>query len=94
MFVSSEFIYAVIDYLPGGTLFDEVKQMQSAKVKYNPIEEARVAHNLISGLDHLRSKRIVHRDIKLENILIRPATSIQEKSYIICDFGLATWIDE
>lgn len=93
MFISSEFIYAVIDYLPGGTLFDEVKLMQSAKARYSTVEERRVAHNLVSGLENLRIKRIVHRDIKLENILIRPATSTVEKAYIICDFGLATWID-
>jgi serine/threonine protein kinase len=68
--------------------------MQAERRKYEKANEYRVCTNLLSALEHLRSKRIVHRDLKLENILIRPATSSNEKGYVLCDFGLATWIDE
>ena len=84
----------MLEYLPGGTLFEEVKKTQSERRRYDKPDEYRVCQNLMNALEHLRSKRIVHRDLKLENILIRPATSNQEKGYVICDFGLATWIDE
>jgi serine/threonine protein kinase len=43
------------------------------------------------GLEHLRQKRIVHRDLKLENIMIRILPNGQ-KQYVITDFGLSNWM--
>lgn len=45
------------------------------------------------GLDFLRQRRIIHRDIKMENILIRN-NSQNMRDYVISDFGLATWVGE
>lgn len=45
------------------------------------------------GLDYLRERRIVHRDIKMENILVRIKHD-QTKEYVISDFGLASWIGD
>jgi serine/threonine protein kinase len=45
------------------------------------------------GLEHLRQKRIVHRDLKLENIMVR-LNKDKSKDYVIADFGLACWIGE
>lgn len=48
-----------------------------------------VLQDILEGLEHLRTKRIIHRDLKLENILIRETNGKQE--CIISDFGLAIW---
>ncbi len=45
------------------------------------------------GLDFLRQRRIIHRDIKMENILIR-RNSQGGRDFVISDFGLATWVGE
>jgi calcium/calmodulin-dependent protein kinase I len=47
---------------------------------------------LVLALDYLRERRIVHRDIKLENILIREIGGTKE--YVLSDFGLACWTGE
>jgi serine/threonine protein kinase len=44
-------------------------------------------------LDHASQKRIIHRDLKLENIMIR-INKNKTKDYVITDFGLANWIGE
>ena len=46
---------------------------------------------LLKGLAHMHSKRIMHRDLKPQNIMLRYAKSWET---VIVDFGLATWADE
>ena len=41
-------------------------------------------HDIVCGLDALFSKKIIHRDLKFENILIS-----KEKIAKLADFGLA-----
>lgn len=40
---------------------------------------------IISGLKHIHSKGIAHRDIKIDNILI------EQGKFKICDFGSASF---
>jgi serine/threonine protein kinase len=39
----------------------------------------------------MRQKRIVHRDLKLENIMIR-INADKSKDYVVTDMGLSNWI--
>ena len=47
-----------------------------------------IMRNLLRGVQHLHGKNIVHRDIKLANILVDADCNIK-----ICDFGLARTLD-
>lgn len=42
-------------------------------------------------IQHIHDQHIIHRDIKLENIILRNANSITD--IVIADFGLADFYD-
>jgi len=75
-------IYLVLEYLPGGTLLKEItfKTLTENEVKI-------IIKIILRGLEYCHSKRIMHRDLKLDNLLLKRKgdfTSIK-----IIDFGLA-----
>lgn len=80
VFQNVETIYFVMPYVQGGELYTHLK-----KNKRFPEEVVKFyAIQIILGLGYLHDKGIIHRDLKLENILI------DEEGYLkIIDFGLA-----
>lgn len=57
--------YLAMEYLSGETLKSVLK-----KGKMIPGEAARVAYQVLRGLQHLHEKELVHRDIKPENLML------------------------
>lgn len=45
--------------------------------------------NLLSALHYLHSNRVLHRDLKPQNILLNNFQNIDEMEAKLCDFGLA-----
>ena len=75
-FESEKYIFIIMEYISGGTLQSFVKKRRklnekTAKIFYKQI---------IESIKYIHSKNIVHRDIKLENILIDLNNNIK-----ICD---------
>ena len=83
----------ITEYCEGGELFDQVK---------NQLSETQIAvifKQVLSGLAYLHSNNIVHRDLKLENILIheieKSKTTGEDLFNIkIIDFGTARIFDK
>lgn len=46
---------------------------------------------ILSGLEELDTNGIIHRDIKLENLMLRSKNSLEP---VIVDFGLAVYADD
>lgn len=65
---------------PGGELFDHILAHKYLKER----DACRLFAQLISGVSYLHQKKIVHRDLKLENLLLD-----RNRNVIITDFGFA-----
>jgi protein-serine/threonine kinase len=64
----------------GGELFEHILANKYLKER----DAAKLFAQLISGVDYLHRKQIVHRDLKLENLLLD-----KHRNIIITDFGFA-----
>ena len=70
----------ILEYASGGELFDYILNHRYLK---DP-QARRLFAQLVSGVGYLHKKGIVHRDLKLENLLLD-----RNKNIIITDFGFA-----
>lgn len=80
-FEDERFVYMVLELCAGGDLYRRLRAV-------GPLSEAEAAAymgQLLAGLAYLHSRRIMHRDLKLSNLLL----SHDRRRLRIADFGLA-----
>lgn len=84
-----EKMYVILQNIKDGELFDYLIEGGTL-----PADEAtRIVYKLVKILKYLKELRIMHRDIKTENILIsKNKRGLADKVYLI-DFGLARYVD-
>ncbi|KAJ3385642.1 hypothetical protein HDU92_002958 [Lobulomyces angularis] len=81
---TQQYIGMVMEIASGGELFEHILARKYLKEK----EACRYFVQLISGLQYLHAHKYVHRDLKLENLLLDGNRNI-----IITDFGFANKSD-
>ncbi|CAG8497322.1 9408_t:CDS:10 [Paraglomus brasilianum] len=84
VFETDKYIGIIMEYASGGELFDHILAHRYLKER----DACRLFAQLISGVDYLHQKHIVHRDLKLENLLLD-----RNRNIIITDFGFANQFD-
>lgn len=86
---TDEYVYLIMEFLKAGDLLEDL----SEKKTYSEREASKMVADLASAIAYLHSQSIVHRDLKLENILIQNFNdgTITLK---LGDFGLAEKLDE
>ncbi|KAF8498391.1 kinase-like domain-containing protein, partial [Gautieria morchelliformis] len=75
----------VLQYASGGDLFDHI--LSHEHLKYQ--NTCKLFAQLISGISYMHAKNIVHRDLKLENLLLDTNHNL-----LITDFGFANRFDQ
>ncbi|KAG0047690.1 hypothetical protein BGZ83_007298 [Gryganskiella cystojenkinii] len=81
---TERYIGIVIEYASGGELFDHILAHRYLRER----DACRLFAQLMSGVHYLHSKQIVHRDLKLENLLLD-----KNRNIMITDFGFANQFD-
>lgn len=87
VFEDEQQIYLIFELMEGGELFDRVLK----KKRYPEREAAIIMKQLLEALVYLEKKGILHRDIKLENVLL--ANKEDDCLVKLADFGLGTTIE-
>ena len=92
-------MYIIMEYINGGTLLDYLTSYKNIN-NGKPFPQKIIQYflkQIVDGLIHIHSKNVLHRDIKLENILLNfpPEIKKENRDYTqaqikIIDFGLST----
>ena len=84
-FETDKYIFIIMENIAGGDLLSFVKK----RTKLNEKMSKYIFKQLLEALKYIHSKNIVHRDIKLDNVLIDLNNNIK-----LCDFGVGKMVHE
>ncbi|KAI9208700.1 kinase-like domain-containing protein, partial [Polychytrium aggregatum] len=71
--------FVIMEYASGGELIDYI----AARSRLTEKEARKFFRQIISAMDHCHQANVVHRDLKLENLLLN-----SDRNILISDFGL------
>ena len=80
VFESPKHLLIVMEYAGGGDLLKLIKKRGGLKEQDSKF----IFKQIVYGLSHIHCRSVIHRDIKLDNILLDC-----EKGVKICDFGVS-----
>ena len=94
--------YVIMEYCNGGTLTENLEKYK--KLYHRPFTEEIVQHimrQVVSAVNYMHELRIIHRDLKLDNILVKYENEIDKNQVLllkaeikIIDFGFAAIKDQ
>eukprot|EP00347_Sterkiella_histriomuscorum_P024166 403332075 len=89
-FEDDEQFFIITEYCSGGQLFEMIRQ----KRQFTENEAAQIMMQLLSAIAHCHLRKVVHRDVKPENLLV-DITGTNNENYAvkIIDFGISTTFD-
>ena len=87
-FIEGNKVYLILELVSGGELLYAVAERGSL-----PEEDAKeIISTVLQGIKHMRDRGIVHRDLKLENLLLVDADCVSRVK--IADFGLSNLMSD
>jgi len=89
IFEEQQNLYLVLQYAPGGVLFDQLIKRES----FSELDASKIIRQVLEAVQYLHSLGIVHRDLKLENLLCADDSDKTLHIYV-ADFGLSKIIED
>lgn len=83
VYEDTDFVHLVTDLATGEDLLTRLLKRK----KFSELDASGLMLNLLSAINYIHSYRYVHRDLKLDNILMVDADD--DTKIFVCDFGLA-----
>jgi len=80
---SSANLWIVMEYAEGGELYKRIAELHH----FSERSAARIVKQVLKAVHYMHSYGVVHRDLKLENILL--TSTAEDASIKVADFGLA-----
>jgi 5'-AMP-activated protein kinase catalytic alpha subunit len=78
-------IFLVMEYASGGDLLSFMKRRRSLPEK----EAKEIFRQVVNSVGHCHCRSVLHRDVKLDNILLDEAGKIK-----LCDFGISRIVSD
>lgn len=82
-FETDKYLMIVLEYISGGDLLSFLRK----RIKVNEQVAKYIFKQLLEGLKYMHSQGVIHRDVKLDNILIDTDSTIK-----LCDLGVSKLI--
>lgn len=76
-------LWIIMEYAEGGELFKRITELNH----FSERSAARIVKQVLKAVHYMHSYGVVHRDLKLENILL--TSTAEDASVKVADFGLA-----
>jgi len=83
---SKNSIYLVLELLEGGELLNYISHQKNLTLK----DCHRIMFCILSALQYMDSKKIMHRDLKPDNMILKKKAPLHKCTLKLVDFGLAT----
>ena len=81
MSLTRDYYFLMMELYPGGDLLDYL----TLHVRMREVQARSTFHQIMRGLEYIHAQGVVHRDIKLENIMMDGSRT----RVVISDFGLS-----
>ena len=93
-----ETIYVAFELLTSGNLAEVLKKIRDSQIPFTEADAANLIRQILLALTYLHSTEVnvVHRDMKLENIMVDIEKLGDGSSKLVCkitDFGFAVALD-
>lgn len=86
---SKNSVYLVLELLEGGELLNYISTKESLTFK----DYWKVMRCIMEALAYMAEKRIMHRDLKPDNMILKEKNKLESCTLKLVDFGLATQCD-